>query len=461
MGISTAGAFLTKTIIYFDVTDIVNYAATRNRVTGIQRVLLGILDSVVRKGDREVFGILRLPLTGRLEVADLSFMHGQYGLGDFSSRFGLSSEKKRWMSRKLRRYWKPSFSRFLRRYTLEIQWYLSKGFRVEAGELLDQRTLSCLIEQRVEPDSVVISLGAGWETDYTGVEQFARLQNCKVAAFIHDIFAITDPQCTGFNEEKLTRFRVWLDYIIQNYDLLVCSSSFVKDQLETYAKSKALKPKIEVLNLAHEFALPRENNQAKIREMVTDLAGCKYALCVGTIEIRKNIMPLLRVWDELRQVVDIKLPKLVLAGGKGWKVDDVYDFLKETSNVGGTVLVVSRPSDAELMFLYEHCAFTIFPSLLEGWGLPVGESLWFGKPVICANNASMPEVGNGLATYFDHRQTQSLFAAIKGMIEHPLALPENIRDYLTTWNDTATSLCCALDAISREPPRQTELVSAR
>lgn len=442
---------MAKPAIYFDVTDIVEYAATRNRVTGIQRVLLAILDSVVRRGGREVFGILRHPLTGRFEVADLSFMRSLYSLADFPARFGLCSEKKRWLGRKLRRYRKPSLLRFLRKCSLEGQWRLSKGFRGGAEAFPDRQAPSCLIEQSVAPNSMIISLGAGWETDYTGIKELARLQNCKVAAFIHDIFVITDTHYTGFNKTKAMRFRRWLDYTLQNYDILICSSAFVKDQLEIYANSKALTPNIEIVPLAHEFRAPRESERVKLRDMVTDLARHKFALCVGTVEVRKNLIQLLKAWDEVRQVKDIEPPKLVLAGGKGWKVDDVYDFLKETSSAGGTIIVIDSPSDAELMFLYERCAFTIFPSLLEGWGLPIGESLWFGKPVICANNASMPEVGKDLATYFDHRQPRSLFAAIKGMIEHPAALPENIRDHLTTWDDTAAALCGALDSLICEP----------
>jgi len=60
--------------------------------------------------------------------------------------------------------------------------------------------------------------------------------------------------------------------------------------------------------------------------------------------------------------------------------------------------LVENPSDEELAYLYKNSLFTVFPSYYEGWGLPIGESLWFGKPVVASNTSSMREVGGMLST---------------------------------------------------------------
>lgn len=80
-------------------------------------------------------------------------------------------------------------------------------------------------------------------------------------------------------------------------------------------------------------------------------------------------------------------PMLVLVGRSGWKIQQLGAFLDATGNVHGQVFQMGDASDGEVAWLYQHCQFTVFPSSYEGWGLPVGESLWFGKPVICFENS--------------------------------------------------------------------------
>jgi glycosyltransferase involved in cell wall biosynthesis len=130
----------------------------------------------------------------------------------------------------------------------------------------------------------------------------------------------------------------------------------------------------------------------------------------------------------------------------GWGVKEVYNFLSDTGHLDGSIKVIDRPNDSELELLYRHCKFTVFPSLMEGWGLPIGESLWFRKPVLCAQSASMPEAGGRFATYFNHDEPQSLLAKLLGMIDNPVQLPDNIGNYLRSWEDTANSILDFIDA---------------
>ena len=120
-----------------------------------------------------------------------------------------------------------------------------------------------------------------------------------------------------------------------------------------------------------------------------------FALCVGTVEFRKNQAPLLKLWESLGE-------------GSGPRLADARHRRRSglarprraqpapARRAQAPYLGSEAPTDRELAWLYGRAAFTVFPSLAEGWGLPIGESLWFGKPCVASDATSMPEVGGPL-----------------------------------------------------------------
>ncbi len=91
--------------------------------------------------------------------------------------------------------------------------------------------------------------------------------------------------------------------------------------------------------------------------------------------------------------------------------------IANTDNLGGKLMIVESPSDAELAALYDGCLFTLMPSLFEGWGLPVTESLGFGKPCMIANRTSLPEAGGDMVRSFDPDNLNDAYAVIRDTIE--------------------------------------------
>ena len=143
-----------------------------------------------------------------------------------------------------------------------------------------------------------------------------------------------------------------------------------------------------------------------------------YALIVSTIEARKNHLLLFRVWRRLlEELPPDRVPTLVFAGRVGWLVDDLMHQIANTNNLNGKLLVISSPTDAELTELYQGCLFTLFPSFFEGWGLPVTESLAFGKPCLISDRTSLPEAGGTLARSFDPDNFYDAYALILNAIE--------------------------------------------
>jgi glycosyltransferase involved in cell wall biosynthesis len=102
--------------------------------------------------------------------------------------------------------------------------------------------------------------------------------------------------------------------------------------------------------------------------------------------------------------------------------------IANTDHLNGKLLIIEDPSDKELVSLYSGCLFTLFPSFYEGWGLPVTESLAFGKPCFISNRTSLPEAGGKLARSFDPDDLQDAYAKIRNVIED--------RADLMRWEDT-------------------------
>jgi glycosyltransferase involved in cell wall biosynthesis len=130
---------------------------------------------------------------------------------------------------------------------------------------------------------------------------------------------------------------------------------------------------------------------ASARNLVTNA----FWLSVGTIEPRKNQRLLVRAYARYLEAGGSPMP-LVLAGGKGWLMDDFQRFVA-AQGLSEHVIMTGYVSDDEMIWLYRNCYANIYPSLFEGFGLPVLEGMQFGAPTICSNTTSMPEVAGNAA----------------------------------------------------------------
>jgi hypothetical protein len=127
--------------------------------------------------------------------------------------------------------------------------------------------------------------------------------------------------------------------------------------------------------------------------------------------------------------------------------------------VGGRVRVLTQVSDAELESLYAACEFTAFPSLTEGWGLPVGESLARGRLCVTSARGSLPEVGGPFAIYLDPADVAAAVPVFRRLLEVPGALATaeaglaGFRPRL--WPEVAGAMLDALEAQPLPPPGRT------
>ncbi len=140
----------------------------------------------------------------------------------------------------------------------------------------------------------------------------------------------------------------------------------------------------------------------------------QFLLHVGTLQPRKNLIVLLEA------LAKIKRPNLllVLVGGKGWFFDEIFERVKAL-NLEQQVRFTGYVDDKTLPLWYNAATMFIFPSLYEGFGMPVLEAIACGTPVIAANTSSIPEVTGQAARLFDPQDVTLLANHIETMLDNP------------------------------------------
>lgn len=125
----------------------------------------------------------------------------------------------------------------------------------------------------------------------------------------------------------------------------------------------------------------------------------EYFLFVSTIEPRKNILSIIRAYEKYKEQGESTI-KLVLAGKRGWNCDDIYKAV-ESSAYKEDIVMPGYITEEEKRYLYRNAKLFLFPSLYEGFGIPVLEAMEYGLPVITSRVSSLPEVGGDAVLYVD------------------------------------------------------------
>jgi glycosyltransferase involved in cell wall biosynthesis len=183
----------------------------------------------------------------------------------------------------------------------------------------------------------------------------------------------------------------------------------------------------------------------------------RFILFVGTIEPRKNLITLIEAYAALRQRADSSLatPGLVIAGGKGWLYADFFDRLRALGLQEAVTLTGYVP-DADLPALINCASVFAFPSLFEGFGLPVLEAMACGVPVVCSTAASLPEVVGEAGLLVPPEDVAGWVEALRRVLDDP-ALAARLRAQglaraaTFTWEAAARQTMQVYEAVMRGP----------
>jgi len=449
--------------IYFDATDIAHWAGHRDRVTGIQRVELNIVRSLARdhggdviRGiffdrDSRAFYEFDPASLARAEEFSAESLLIDLGLQQTSRIFPSKVQVKRYLrqaaSGKLERTLKKAdiyFSALLVPGRLQRKGLAPGGRSPGAGRAVAVRKITAL-----PPGSCLACLGTTW--GFPELWRFAsehRARGGDVLQMVHDLIAVSNPQY--FRGKITTLFCRWLDEALQYATRFAGVSSYTAGDLRRYAAQRNMAPPIHVTRLAHEFVGFERNAEIPLPPQLTELADREFVLAAGTIDARKNGISLLQTWRRLIGELGDKTPLLLFAGMYG-RVGgaQVRAALQSDALLVEFVRVVDGPSDQELAWLYKHCLFSVFPSYVEGWGLPVGESAWFGSLCVASKASAIPEVCGELMDYVDPADTEDITRAVRRLITDRDYLRQRktiiARATLRRWSDVAGDLYDCLE----------------
>lgn len=301
-----------------------------------------------------------------------------------------------------------------------------------------------------------ISMGLDWDQkDFAKLYLLKKRRNIKVVLFCYDVIPAKLPHlCVG---DVAARFALYFSNVAWCADKILCISECSRNDLQALlAELGAPQTPMEVVRLGCD--LPKEPVKVLSKE-VREVLERPYFLFVSTIERRKNHEVLYRAYTRLVDRGVKNLPLLVFVGMPGWGVSELLKDIELDPRTKNLVKILNNVQDSDLTNLYKGALMTLYPSLYEGWGLPVAESLAFGKFCLAAGSASIPEVGGEFVEYLDPWDVEAWASRIQWYVEHPLEVrlkEQKINDdyIVTSWGDTAVSVFELLQPIVDEHSRE-------
>jgi glycosyltransferase involved in cell wall biosynthesis len=298
-----------------------------------------------------------------------------------------------------------------------------------------------------KPGDALCSLGAPWHDEKYAerVLRFTRPAEMRFGMLVHDLIPLLCPEF--FELGRAPNFAPFMRDVLPLADVLLTNSRSTARDVVRWSKREGVQLKAEPQHvpIGTGFARPAAGS------LPEGLRPGSFVLFVSTIEIRKNHLQAFRVWNRLLQEMPRDhVPTLVFAGSPGWMVSDLMKAIESTNQLDGKLVMIQGPDDATLCALYQACRFTLFLSYYEGWGLPITDSLSFGKLCVAANRTSLPEAGGTSCVYVDPDDTTGAYKTIRRLIEDTAMLGELERRLASTfvpvpWSATADAV---LEAVS-------------
>ena len=232
----------------------------------------------------------------------------------------------------------------------------------------------------------------------------------RAVAFVHDLIPLTHPEYARHGEREKHAAR--MHAVLTQSAAIIVNSAATRRELEGYATRVGhTAPRTVVAHLGT-ATLPAPSHERPI-------AG-PYFVVVGTIEGRKNHLLLLQLWRRMVERGGKNLPKLVIIGQRGWECESVVDMLDRCEALRGVVIEKPGASDADLATYMHHAQALLFPSFVEGYGLPLVEALSAGVPVVASTLSVFRELAGDLPAYVDPLDGPGWLARIDAL-SSPLA----------------------------------------
>lgn len=226
-----------------------------------------------------------------------------------------------------------------------------------------------------------------------GFSAWCRDADVRPVYMVHDLIPMTHPEFC--REGETVKHRGRMRTVLTTASAVIGNSQVTIDELADFAAEQGLPmPPHAVAWLGSEAPAARRPDSEYDRPTFVIL---------GTIEGRKNHELLLRVWTRLIDLLGPTTPQLLIIGQRGWEADPVFDQLDRCAKLRDHVIELNQCSDADIARHLRSARALLFPSIVEGYGLPLVEALGAGVPVIASDLPVFREIAGDRPDYLDPR----------------------------------------------------------
>lgn len=289
---------------------------------------------------------------------------------------------------------------------------------------------------------VLLLADSTWYMDIWPSVKTARDSGARIVSVIYDLIPITHPQyCDSLLVEV---FKKWFFDSLDHVDGYIAISQTVQKDLQSFMRrefgTRADSKSFDFFWLGSDFHHEANLDQSVRRSLLELFHERPTYLIVCTVEPRKNHWYLLDVFDRLwsmgREI------NLCIVGRVGWKIEETMSRIMNHDQLDERLHYFHDLNDKELEYCYSHSRMLLFPSVVEGFGLPIVESLMHRLPVLASDTPIHREIGGDRIGYFDIGSTDSLVDRIitieREGLPRELVVDEDYR--WLSWSDSTAML---------------------
>jgi glycosyltransferase involved in cell wall biosynthesis len=402
--------------VYLDVTDLIHWVSQNSTVTGIQRVQMNYALHAIP------LGVKFLMFYGRYckEVALVDPALIEYMSDVLAGDQKLDRAKFYALCPNARiALLSDARSKYPSQPIKYLVYSAASTLRFQIMSLLWQRTM---LAPDFQPGDILLNVGRSWTIGgyVANIRRLKQQHGIHAHLLLHDVIPIVpvaQHKLPGVN----LRFTQFVIDSFNSFDRFFTSSNYNVQQIKRYM--------LEFTGCMHRIEkslFGQDIYGGPLQEAVLpdSLEARQYLLSVGRVSESKNQIRLLRAWLRILKEGKSRGLKLVFVGKYRSKYRAFAEALSSLPPPSDQVLMLNETSDAQLHALYKGCRFTVFPSLIEGYGLPAAESISHGKFCLASNAASIPEAAGPHADFFDPEDENEIYNKLLSYIDNDALLQE-------------------------------------
>jgi len=289
-------------------------------------------------------------------------------------------------------------------------------------------------------EEIILSFCATWMVpEHAAAVGSLRKSGVKVVRMIYDLIPTLKPQWVFEKDEEV--FTRWAQALLRESDIILTISEFSKKEIERYCRLEDIKiPTVEVIRLGDEMSGQQndsntENSSSHLKPSM--MPKRPFFLCVSTLDVRKNHRLLYDAWNIMMSRNPDNCPDLVCVGSKHYFTEDLIREIERNPIVNSRIHLLQDVNDRELDWYYKNCVATIYPSRYEGWGLPVAESLGYGRICLASHATSIPEISEDLPVFFDPLNVYELVELIDRCMQNKAWVKQKETEIKTNFKPTS------------------------